>query len=246
MADTKTDESTEPEIDEARSALLDALRTDLGDALVDSHLLPGKDLWIRVNSDAWASTAGYLRNAQQFRFFNFLSAIDWLPSPFGRSHSSAVDVTLGNDEASEVSTELGSGYAGGETRFQAVARVHSLKQHMGITIKADFPEDTLSLDTWTNEYPGANWHEREAAEMFGVRFAGHPGLSSLYLPSAFEGHPLRKDFPLLSRMVKPWPGIVDVEPMPEVTQPEVTPPEVTQPAAATPAASTDNPEDVPS
>ena len=39
-------------------------------------------------------------------------------------------------------------------------------------------------------------------------------LTKLYLPGDFEGHPLRKDFPLLSRMVKPWPGIVDVEPMP--------------------------------
>jgi len=36
----------------------------------------------------------------------------------------------------------------------------------------------------------------------------------MYLPSEFEGHPLRKDFPLLARMVKPWPGIIDVEPMP--------------------------------
>jgi NADH-quinone oxidoreductase subunit C len=36
----------------------------------------------------------------------------------------------------------------------------------------------------------------------------------MYLPSGFEGHPLRKDFPLLARIVKPWPGIVDVEPMP--------------------------------
>ena len=38
----------------------------------------------------------------------------------------------------------------------------------------------------------------------------------LYLPAEFEGHPLRKDFPLLAREVKPWPGLVDVEPMPEV------------------------------
>jgi NADH-quinone oxidoreductase subunit C len=50
--------------------------------------------------------------------------------------------------------------------------------------------------------------------MFGINFAGHPQLTHIYLPSGFEGHPLRKDFPLLARIVKPWPGIVDVEPMP--------------------------------
>jgi NADH-quinone oxidoreductase subunit C len=51
--------------------------------------------------------------------------------------------------------------------------------------------------------------------MYGIRFDGHPSLRHLYLPSGFEGHPLRKDFPLLARVVKPWPGLVDVEGMPE-------------------------------
>ncbi len=50
--------------------------------------------------------------------------------------------------------------------------------------------------------------------MFGITFDGHPCLKHLYLPGAFEGHPLRKDFPLLARLVKPWPGIVDVEALP--------------------------------
>jgi NADH-quinone oxidoreductase subunit C len=63
-------------------------------------------------------------------------------------------------------------------------------------------------------FAGANWHERETHEMFGISFAGHPDLRNMYLPTDFEGYPLRKDFPLLSRMVKPWPGIVDVEPLP--------------------------------
>jgi NADH-quinone oxidoreductase subunit C len=63
-------------------------------------------------------------------------------------------------------------------------------------------------------YPGADWHEREWWEMFGVIFDGHPSLRHLYLPSEFEGHPLRKDYPLLARVVKPWPGLVDVEAMP--------------------------------
>jgi NADH-quinone oxidoreductase subunit C len=50
--------------------------------------------------------------------------------------------------------------------------------------------------------------------MYGVAFDGHPSLRHLYLPSEFEGHPLRKDYPLLARIVKPWPGLVDVEAMP--------------------------------
>ena len=50
--------------------------------------------------------------------------------------------------------------------------------------------------------------------MYGFDFVGHPNLVKLYLPGEFEGFPMRKDFPLLAREVKPWPGLVDVEQFP--------------------------------
>jgi NADH-quinone oxidoreductase subunit C len=65
------------------------------------------------------------------------------------------------------------------------------------------------LPTLTPVYRGANWHERETAEMFGVVFGGHPNPLPLLLPDGFEGHPLRKDFVLASRVAKQWPGEVD-------------------------------------
>ena len=76
------------------------------------------------------------------------------------------------------------------------------------------PDDDLSLPTWSGVFAGANWHERETREMFGITFDGHPNLINMDLPTDFQGFPLRKDFPLLARRVRPWPGIVDVEPMP--------------------------------
>ena len=106
------------------------------------------------------------------------------------------------------------GVAGGDTRFQVFARVNDIVNGLGVTLKADLPDDDLSIDTWTSIYAGANWHEREAWEMYGIDFTGHPGLRHIYLPSGFEGNPLRKDYPLLARRMKPWPGIVDVEQMP--------------------------------
>jgi NADH-quinone oxidoreductase subunit C len=63
-----------------------------------------------------------------------------------------------------------------------------------------------AVATVTGLYPGASWHERETHEMFGIGFDGHPNLAPLLLPPEFEGHPLRKDFVLASRVVKPWPG----------------------------------------
>jgi NADH-quinone oxidoreductase subunit C len=198
--------------DERRQALLSRFTDALGDAVVGSHIRAGDDLWLRVTREAWSTTAEVAKRRLGFEFFDFLSAIDWLPSPYGRDMDAQEDA-----EADQVPAEpaaVVTGYAGGDTRFQLLARVVDLDTGLGITFKADLPDDDLSAPTWTNTYLGANWHEREAWEMFGITFVGHPGLVHLYLPGAFEGHPLRKDFPLLSRRVKPWPGIVDVEPLP--------------------------------
>jgi NADH-quinone oxidoreductase subunit C len=62
------------------------------------------------------------------------------------------------------------------------------------------------VPTISDLYPGANWHERETWELFGIGFEGHPQLVKLLLPEQFEGHPLRKDFKLMTRVAKPWPG----------------------------------------
>ncbi len=83
---------------------------------------------------------------------------------------------------------------------------------------ADLDDDSPRVQTWTGVYAGADWCERETWEMYGFVFDGHPNLTHLYLPGEFEGFPLRKDFPLLAREVKPWPGLVDVEPFPEGTE----------------------------
>ena len=131
-----------------------------------------------------------------------------MPSPYGRGEDDPTQ------PPPERSTEIKQGYAGGETRFQMLARAHRHAAPRRRDLKADVPDDTLAVDSWIPVYAGANWHERETHEMFGIGFNGHPDLRNIYLPTEFEGYPLRKDFPLLARMVKPWPGIVDVEPMP--------------------------------
>ncbi|MGA4540520.1 NADH-quinone oxidoreductase subunit C [Uniformispora flossi] len=75
-----------------------------------------------------------------------------------------------------------------------------------LLLRTRVPHDTPVLPTATGVYAGAGWHERETAEMFGITFEGHPNPAPLLLPDGFEGHPLRKDFVLASRVAKPWPG----------------------------------------
>jgi NADH-quinone oxidoreductase subunit C len=197
--------------DEAREGLLATLGEVLGDGLVETHLMPGIDVWARVALDRWADAGRACHDRLGMTYFCFVSAIDWLPSPFGKSEEGGTPLVT---FPVPVPDHLDHGVTGGQTRFQLLARVASTTSHLGITLKADLPDDDLSAPSWISIYPGANWHEREAWEMFGISFVGHPNLTHLYLPGGFEGHPLRKDFPLLSRMVKPWPGLVDVEPMP--------------------------------
>jgi NADH-quinone oxidoreductase subunit C len=193
--------------DDLRQSALDELRGELGDALVVEHLVPGDDLWIRVATADWLRTAQVLQRLG-YEYFCFLSAIDWLPSPYGKGEDDPTQ------PPPERETGIHQGVTGGETRMQVLARVYDTRRKLGVTLKVDVADSDEALASWTPVYAGANWHEREAWEMFGITFLGHPDLRHIYLPSEFEGFPLRKDFPLLARMVKPWPGIVDVEPIP--------------------------------
>ena len=206
--DTATGSAT-PELagDALRDGLVQRLRDALGDAVVGSLVKPNDDVWVRVTTAAWRDAGMALREQLGCDYICFLSAIDWKPSPFGRGEEDPTQ------PVPERSTEIVQGYAGGETRFQVMARVHNTKAHFGITLKTDVGDD-LTVPSWVTVYAGANWHERQCHEMFGISFAGHPDLRNIYLPKEFEGYPLRKDFPLLTRLVKPWPGIVDVEPLP--------------------------------
>ncbi|WP_112135127.1 NADH-quinone oxidoreductase subunit C [Glycomyces dulcitolivorans] len=92
----------------------------------------------------------------------------------------------------------------GPEGFRIVAHLWSVAGRRGVLLRTLLAD--ASVDSVTDLYPGADWHERETHEMFGVDFPGHPGLKPLLLAPEFEGHPLRKDFVLASRVVKPWPG----------------------------------------
>jgi NADH-quinone oxidoreductase subunit C len=90
--------------------------------------------------------------------------------------------------------------------FRVVAHLWSTGNRHGVLLRTLVGRDQPALASVVDLYPGAGWHEREAYEMFGISFIGHPNLAPLLLPPEFEGHPLRKEFVLASRVAKPWPG----------------------------------------
>ncbi len=197
------------------------LRAELGEAVVGSEV-SDDDLWVRVDRRAWRRAAEVCRRRLDMDYFCFLSGIDWLPSPdlsgekvWDPGGSTVIEGEDGGDgNGSAEQDGYSTGAAGGDTRFQVLARLYSTTRKVGLTLKADLAEAAPEVPSWVDVYRGADWHERETWEMYGFTFEGHPALRHIYLPAEFEGHPLRKDFPLLAREVKPWPGLVDVEAIP--------------------------------
>ncbi|MFC0526517.1 NADH-quinone oxidoreductase subunit C [Phytohabitans kaempferiae] len=90
--------------------------------------------------------------------------------------------------------------------FSVVAHLWSTSRRHGVLVRTRVARDTPAVESVVPIYPGAAWHERETHEMFGIDFPGHAELRPLLLPPEFEGHPLRKEFVLASRVAKPWPG----------------------------------------
>jgi NADH-quinone oxidoreductase subunit C len=243
-ADTEEQQDQYAAANEGRQQVLGELKAALGEAVVGDHIQDGDlwirvdaSQWRRAAEACKA--AGFV----YFDFLSGLDWMPSAPNPedaetlsvepeadadeapdpepaegpYEQQHDEAVPAgSVAAFETAEGEPESGwvTGVAGGETRFQVFARYHSQRRKMGVTVKADLDDESPTVASIHDIYFGAEWHERETWEMYGFVFEGHPDLRHIYLPGEFEGFPLRKDFPLLAREVKPWPGIVDVEDLP--------------------------------
>lgn len=94
---------------------------------------------------------------------------------------------------------------GEKPRFEVVYHLYSLTHNHRLRVRVKVPEEDLKVPTVTDLWKAADWFEREAWEMFGFEFVGHPNLKHLLLYNGFEGHPLRKDYPIGKRQRIPTP-----------------------------------------
>jgi NADH-quinone oxidoreductase subunit C len=83
-----------------------------------------------------------------------------------------------------------------EPRFHVIYQLTSLTQNLSIQVRVPVSAINPVLPTVSGVFASANWREREAWDMFGIRFEGHPDLRRILMPADWEGHPLRKDYPL--------------------------------------------------
>ena len=93
--------------------------------------------------------------------------------------------------------------------FDVVVRLWSVAQRHGFHLRTRCPRDDARVPSLTGVFAGASWHEREAAEMFGLAFDGHPALTPLLLADGPQVPPLRKEAVLAARTETAWPGAVD-------------------------------------
>ena len=83
-----------------------------------------------------------------------------------------------------------------EPRFEVVYHLLSIPTKERVRLKARLDGSSPTLESVTSVWPSANFYEREVFDLFGVRFTGHPNLKRIMMPDDWEGHPLRKDYPV--------------------------------------------------
>jgi NADH-quinone oxidoreductase subunit C len=96
-----------------------------------------------------------------------------------------------------------------DNRFEVVYHLYSVKHRHFLRLKAEVSEKDCTIHSVMPVWVGANWHERETFDMYGVIFQGHPDLRRILMPEDWEGFPLRKDYPLRGPE-KEWQGFLDV------------------------------------
>ncbi|MCX6998185.1 MAG: NADH-quinone oxidoreductase subunit C [Kiritimatiellaeota bacterium] len=124
------------------------------------------ELSVRVTRESLLPLLAFLRDAAGFNALNDMIGLDNVNAPVA-----------------------------GRPRFAVLYQLYKFPDARRIRIVVDTAENE-PLPSITGLYQSADWAEREIFDMFGLRFAGHPGLTRIYLDDEFKGHPLRKDFPL--------------------------------------------------
>ncbi|MCK7594690.1 NADH-quinone oxidoreductase subunit C [Pseudomarimonas salicorniae] len=189
------------------TALSDRLRARLGDKLQTLRAEHG-EVTIEVGSDNWLEVARLLRDDAELRFDTCvdLCGVDYLG--FGQDEWDTDDVS---DEGFSRGIEgAGPGRftweerprpASDPRRFAVVIHLLSVELNQRLRVRTFCADDSLPVvASLTEIWPGLNWFEREAFDLFGIVFEGHPDLRRILTDYGFVGHPFRKDFPLIGNV----------------------------------------------
>jgi NADH-quinone oxidoreductase subunit C len=184
------------------------LTAHFGDKIAAVHEFEGETT-LDVLPENWLALARALRDDDAFHYELLIDVcgVDYLS--YGQVEWDTTDVSAqgfsrgveGNDGPGRFAWSDRPTAGVGHKRFAAVVQLLSVKNNSRLRIRAYCHDDSFPVvPSLTGIWPGANWFEREAFDLFGILFEGHPDLRRILTDYGFVGHPFRKDFPLIGNV----------------------------------------------
>lgn len=153
-----------------REQIREFLNSRFGDAiLLEDNFRNQQSFVVKPEAVLDICLALYEEASLDFKYLSDITAVDWLGDEWEKMYG----------------------------RFEVVYNLYSLTHFYRVFLRVFVPGDNPELASLTPIWNGANWMEREVFDMFGVVFTGHPDLTKILTPDELEGHPLRRDFPLV-------------------------------------------------
>jgi NADH-quinone oxidoreductase subunit C len=168
-------EEKDVDAEDSPPSVFQQVQAKFQDAILDVSDVQG-ELVVVVRKDTVYALLEYLKDDSELSY-------DFLADVTAVDYASMEDVLMKYDYA----------------RFMVVYQLYSLKHNTRLRVKAPVHEKDASIESVVSLWNGANWLERETYDMFGITFENHPDLRRLLMPDDFEGHPLRKEYPLRGR-----------------------------------------------
>ncbi len=162
----------------------ESLRAAFGDAIISITEFNGQ-ISVEVDRDKIVEVCKYLKEKMEFGYLSDLCGADMLDFEDASARKAYLAIEH-EHRPSPVSNE---------ERFVVVYQLTSFKNKERMRIKVRVAGDEPVCPSVTSVFRAANWHEREAFDMFGINFKGHPDMRRIYMPEEYEYFPLRKDFP---------------------------------------------------
>jgi NADH-quinone oxidoreductase subunit C len=181
-------------------ALIQAVRDRFPQSVENAHAYRG-DATLIVRPQALLEIARTLKEdpAFQMSFLMDVTAVDYLA--YGKKPAPAFFASSGVAVRPKTTIPDEEPWPGPPSprRFAVVYHFFSLPHKHRLRVEVPVDEENPEVDSLTSLWGGANWLEREVWDMYGIRFNGHPNLKRILMYEEFEGHPLRKDYPVKKR-----------------------------------------------
>ncbi len=182
------------------ASLIESVTNHFPDAAPASHTYRG-DATVVLRRKFLLDVARFLKEdpALRMNVLIDITAVDY--STFGKRPAPAFFASSGVavGPSPQIPDEAPWSGPPDQSRFTVVYHFFSIAHKHRLRLVVPVDEADAEVDSLTSLWPGANWLEREVWDMFGIRFRGHPDLKRILMYEGFEGHPLRKDYPVKKR-----------------------------------------------